>query len=276
MSRFLTLALALVLPLAFASCFEKSTVIKVARDGSGIVHVREYSATKDKEEDVELPDESELEARAARMGAGVRLQSVKKSINSKGWHGTEVIYEFNDINGLVLHGSDPKDEEDQDAEREGGGKEDMHFQFTMKQGVLEVVAVDDRWRDSAGAAGAAGNDDSPTIDPYAGTSGPRASGIKVTSTAFDMNGEAWKSMSRGMRIGIFIQIDEPLAETNSRYANGSLFTLLNADMEAITKSGELGSIEELDGRSRGEMRELVDRVDGFEMELQEPVRFVFE
>jgi hypothetical protein len=146
----------------------------------------------------------------------------------------------------------------------------------MEEGVLEVVAANEKWSDAAGTGGTAGDPDSPTIDPYAGTSGPRASGITVTSKAFDMDGEAWKSMSRGMRIGVFLQIDEPLAETNARYANGRLFTLLNADMEAITNSGELESIEELDGRSRKEMQQLVDRVDGFEMELQEPVRFVFE
>lgn len=272
MGRLLTLAFALVLSLSLASCLEKSTVIKVGKDGSGIVHVREYSATKEKAEDVDLPEESELEAKAAWMGEGVRLQSVAKSSNSKGWHGTEVIYEFDDINGLVLHGSDPKADEDAAGMDED---DDLYFRFTMKDGVLEVVALNDKWHDAAADGDAAG-DDSPTIDPYAGTSGPRASGIKLTSGAFDMGGEAWKSMSRGMRIGVFVQIDDPLAGTNSRYANGRLFTLLNADMEAITNSGELDSIEELDGRSRGEMQELVDRVDGFDLELQAPVRFAFE
>ncbi len=263
--KWFSLAVVALVPAFLVSCVEESTVIKVSKDGSGIVHQREYSATKTSEEDVTLPDEAELRATAERMGA--KFQSCEVAKNPKGWFGHEVIFVFDDINQLGVRPPGAKAEEDKDAEGPS-------VRFKMADGVLEVVLDDPTWREVEEET--ARTPDGPTIDPYADTTGPRPAKMDITSSAFDLDSDAWKKMSKGMRLGIFLQIDGALAETNATYRKGSLFTLMNADFEKMTESGKLESLNQLKVVSRDQMKELVEEVDGFDMELQAPARFVFE
>lgn len=262
--KYLLFFAALLMPVFLASCFEDSTVIKVGKDGSGIVHHREYQATHSKEEDVTLPDEAELKAEAERMGA--TFESCKIAKNPKGWFGYEVVYTFDDINDLVVR-PDGKKEDGEEGEGE------FAIRFEMKEGVLEARMEDSGWAEAEEQEAV---QDGPTIDPYADTTGPPAAKVDIASGALDVDGEMWKKMSKGMRVGIFLQIDDPLVETNATYRNGSLFTLLNADFEKMTASGKMESLEQLEAPSRERMEQLVEEIDGFEMDLQQPVRFVFE
>jgi hypothetical protein len=118
-TRYMTLPLAaVVIGLLLSGCIEHSTVIKVNRDGSGIIHERRYTVPADKlisfpgidtkeevKEKPKLPAEAALKEYAPMLkeyaptlGEGVAFRSVKPSTNKKGWQGYEIIFDFEDIN----------------------------------------------------------------------------------------------------------------------------------------------------------------------------------
>jgi hypothetical protein len=270
MSRLFTIPLFSLAALLLSSCFENSTVIKINRDGSGLVHERTYSSTQVTEEDVTLPERDSLEARAKSLGPGVRVQSVNKAKNSKGWFGHEVIYEFDDVNKLTFRTEEKQDKEDQDADQDTS-LDSLAASFTLKDGVVEVALHHPDWDnprpdpDDASSA--------PTIDPYAGTSGPRAA---KPSLATGLGGdEMMRAMSKGMRVGMFVQLEGGVGETNARFRNGELVTLFHADFEKLCKDGE-PNFSMLENVPRDQLAEQIEKVDGLEMDLQNPIRIRFK
>lgn len=265
--------IALLLPLFFVSCLEDSTVVKVSKDGSGLVHVRQFVRMHTSEDDVKVPDEAELNANAKRMGEGVSFESVKATHNAKGWFGYEVLYSFQDINSLTLHRANQGTKNKDGSETEAG----LEFRFTMEDGVLEASVNDPRW--SQQTEPISPTPGGPTLDPYADAPGPPAEKPRITFSTvdkIDVQSEEWKKLSRGMRAGIFIQIDAPLAETNAATHKGPLYTLMDADFEKMTASGKFESLSQLDATSREQLQQRVEEIDGFHLDLQQPVRFVFE
>ena len=87
--------LMLVVP-CLSGCIERSTVIKVKKDGSGVVHFRHHgqkigisfagsSPQPDQQEENKLPSQDELSAMAKAMGSGVQLLSATQTTNRNDW-----------------------------------------------------------------------------------------------------------------------------------------------------------------------------------------------
>ncbi|GAA5481382.1 hypothetical protein [Haloferula sargassicola] len=269
MKRWLCPLLGVAMVALLASCLEESTVIKVSKDGSGVVQVRHFFRTLTTEEQVELPAEAELAAKAARMGEGVRLEAVRKSHNARGWFGHEEIYRFSDINQLVIR---MKDDPDSKEKSEPADRPEMHFQ--LKDGVLEARVDNPAWSELAKVSPK--TETGPTLDPYVDAPGPPAKAVRLRPAGMKIGGDAWKEVTDGMRIGVFLQFDDPLVEAASRYRKGGLHTLVNVDFERVSRNPDIESLQQLHAGTREEMREVVRQVDGFEIDLQQPIRFVFE
>ncbi|MBB5353481.1 hypothetical protein HNR46_003742 [Haloferula luteola] len=253
--------------LLFASCMEDSKVVKISKDGSGILQERDFRRTWDEEKDVEMPNAEELLEKAASLGPDVTVTSAKISQNPRGWFGYEIVYAFPDINDLVIHASGK-----QNAEKP---QDDLIVRFHMENGQLEANFENPLW--TAAKAKPITGTDGPTIDPYADAPGPRAEGLKISlGPSIDPQSDEWKRMTRGMRKGIFIQIDGALKETNASFQRGELYSLMDFDLGKMNESGELENFDQLSPASREGMQQLVEELDGFQVDLQQPVRFVFE
>ncbi|NNC89179.1 MAG: hypothetical protein HKN82_12035 [Akkermansiaceae bacterium] len=283
-------ALAAVGALMLQGCVEESTVIKINRDGSGIIHERSYAAAtddfaifpgldgkkgKDGKDEPALPGKAALEEYAATLGEGVTFQSVKRSTNKKGWKGYEIVFAFEDINAVRYARNTPKPESGDRAEGDQPKKkkDDFLATFTMQDDEL-TIKMEKEGLDKAAAAPAP-DPGGPTIDPYADASGPRPA---ETDIMFPGMSEAMlETMVKGMRMGLFVQIDDEIAKTNAAHRNGKLITLFHADLGALLENDEgMATLNSLETLNRTQLQEAADDLDGLDMDLQDPIRVRFK
>ena len=110
--------------------------------------------------------------------------------------------------------------------------DDLVYNFKYKEGRLEVSSYCSAW-DEPREEEQGITPSEPTIDPYANTKGPRAHRPSLKNTFGDE--QILKAASKGMRVGTFIQVEGSIKETNAKFREGSLITLLNFDVEKIAK-----------------------------------------
>ncbi|MGI9240687.1 MAG: hypothetical protein ACR2RV_07795 [Verrucomicrobiales bacterium] len=272
-----------------SGCIEESTVIKIDRDGSGVIHERSYTAAtdnvislsgknRDKKDaepaEAKLPSEAALKRYAATLGTGVTFKSVKASTNKKGWKGYEILYAFEDINTVRYARDTPKPDSDDDKEKKkNNDDDDFTTTFAMVDGKLSMNLERDGFRKTEPAP--AQQPGSPTIDPYADTTGPSPIEMNISSAA--MNEEMVKAMTKGMRMGIFVQIDGEIADTNAAYRNGNLITLFNVDLGTMLENeGGMAALKQLETVDRATFQTLSDEFDGLDIDLQEPIVVEFK
>ena len=287
------LLLAATSSIFLSACIEESTVIKVSRDGSGLIHERSYTAASDnvislpglsrkgrdkkdaKEVEPKLPSEAALKKYAATLGTGVTFESVKANTNKKGWMGYEILYAFEDINTVRYARNTPKPDSDDDKKKKHQNKKDNEFitTFAMADGRLLMEMERDGFRRTKQAP--VQQPGSPTIDPYADTTGPRPIQMNISSPA--MNEEMMKALTKGMRMGIFVQIDGEIADTNAAHRNGNLITLFNADLGTMLETeGGMDALKQLESVDRATFQSLSDQFDGLEIDLQDPIVVEFQ
>ncbi|NND99079.1 MAG: hypothetical protein HKN47_17315, partial [Pirellulaceae bacterium] len=214
-------------PLVFASalaallsvgCIEQSTVVKVKRDRSGLVHIRlhqqeiSFFAAADTTDSsaTKVPSPETLQAVAAQLGRDVKLVSAKQSNNRNGWNGYDLIFSFPDINDVRLPGDLMKslevegdsgddaigetsdDHETPLAENESSdnGKKDSPDGFEHLQTDIQFAMTDDG-RLEIRTTGFADKDtpDEPTIegavDPFAGEPASPVAKISIPDAAIE-------------------------------------------------------------------------------------------
>ncbi|MDQ8190580.1 hypothetical protein [Roseibacillus persicicus] len=267
--RLLFLPLAL-LGFLLTSCLENSVVVKIHKDGSGLIHIRKHSKNSSNAEDVEMPTDEELAQAAAGMGPQVKLVSAKKGTNPQGWHGYEVIYEFPDINKLTLRNKDNQ----QGKDNEPNGMSATSFEFSMKDGVLEVISNSPEWDNPKTLGSEAFQTEGTTIDPFAHSQKGSAQKIGLTSTLTDQD-KIMRAASKDMRIGYFIQPADPVKSTNALYQKDGLITLFRLDVEKLYREGT-PDFDQFNGLSREEFAERVAETDGLDFDLQKPILIDFE
>ena len=277
--------------LLFTGCVEQSIVIKVKKDGSGIVHERSYTndamgqmfagglggeeGEVEVESTTDIPTEDELKEIASKMGEGVTFKTVKEGKNRSGWGGYEVIYAFTDINKLKVDMNDfnPQDEEDaEDASAETSAEEaEEVVTFEMTGNTLKIITPDPAaglggGESEEGESGISGGAD----DPFAGmdASDPQA------AMAFQM----MAGMAGGMRMGLFVMPDDPITSTNAKHQNGNMITLMMMDMGKIFQNQEnLAKMQKMQSeKDRDALQEVADGIDGMTVDLQSPIVVEFE
>jgi hypothetical protein len=279
-------AFALLTIIGFTGCIEESTVVKVKKDGSGVIHHREYSNAgaamgalgglgggdaEDSEPDDEGPSEEELKAQAKKMGEGVTLKSLRKGKNKNGWKGYEAIFAFEDINKLKVEmlGKDAGDLEQPDPAGDAPDEQEKPelVEFEMKDGVLTITTPDPDGGEGQTGTGKDESDenDEGAADPFGGDGG----GAQMAA----MMGP----MFIGARMGFFVEIDGEIAETNARHQNGNMLTILKVDLGKLFADQQaLGKMDEIEGASREDAQKIADSIEGMDMDLQKPITVKFK
>lgn len=308
MKKSIALTLITVFTLLLSSCIESSSIVKVNKDGSAILHVRNYTnsdaggglgglgslfggeATEDsaavEEPAVELPSKEELEAQAKEMGEGVTLKEVKESKNAKGWPGYEVIYEIADINTFKLSldldelsesglGGDLSElsggaeETDAGAEKEAPA-EKSYVEFRFKNdgaSELTVLVPEFEGEKKAGEDDLKENEEEGgASDPFGDAAGGEALGMMSMMAP----------MFQGARMGVFIQVDGEIKESNALHKNKNIITLMKMDMgKLFTNPENMSKMEKMNESSREEIQKLADEIDGMDVDSQEEITIKF-
>lgn len=275
-------ALALFAILGLTGCLEESTVVKISKDGSGLIHTRKYENTQagkgllgglggdeDKEEEeIYAPTEEELKAKAKAMGEGVTFKSLRKGKNKSGWTGYEAIYAFKDINKLKLDlnmksADDMKPAED-DAEAPDHANAEVAdlVTFEMKDGTLKIRTPDPSEQEKDND-----EDQGEQEDPAEGAQDPFADEPDDPQMMAIM-----AAMFAGAKVGFFVEIDGEIAETDAKHREGNMITIMRADLGKLFANPEaMKKAQKLEGGSRKEVQEIVDSIEGIDMDLQDPI-----
>lgn len=257
--RNLALATLAVVGLCLSSCIENSTVIRVAKDGSGEIFARYYfspqvsgmlgmmngfaaelsgaegagsAAPTPSPQELLKPNQEALEADASAYGSGVSYSRHEYGKNANGWEGYLVVYKFDDINQLSFDPSEPPGPFDDLAksnpaaaaaiEEQTEGKEvESPVKFTMADGVLTIDTgiSPDTLSEISEAGGGLGG----------GAAGGALEGPNGAQIDPAMAMQMAAGMFQGMRIAYFLRIDGEIAETNATYVEDTLITM--SDMQ---------------------------------------------
>ena len=282
-------------------CIEKSVVIKVKRDGSGVIHVRDFQQSaklgfsfggskktdKTEESKPKVPSGEELSRVARELGSGVTVQSVSAAKNDAGWNGFEVIFAFEKVDDLTINkgkrlmslGKKKSDSPSKPDESEKM-KEDLNIgneiRFELKEGMLVVHQTPLL---SAEAIQAKSRQTEPaTKDPF-GNEPKSAAGIEI-STSSVMEGLFINAL-KDARIGMFIELEDGIGQTNALYHDDNQVTLFKAVLGPLiqqkAKLEELRSLSKnLEGKERQKAsQDLVETIDGMDIDMSETLTIAF-
>ena len=288
--------LILAVCLAFTSCLQNSTVIRVKKDGSGEIFERYFfspqmvammgglgGAIQEQGGQGPAPDPTNpplesLQKHATDLGEGVRYVRHEKAQNAQGWQGFLVVYEFDDINNITItsenQGGVMNEMMGPDAE-DGAPEEpvtDM-LQFAMADGVLTIKPVIDE--DSVKQI-----TDIPNQAAGGAEAGAAEGGGELDippSQAMQMMG----AMFAGMRMAIFVRIDGEIAETNATHVNGTLITMSDVDLARLFQNQEFAafldeSAKNPDAVDVDGFKSKIGSFDGMIMETQDEVTVTYK
>lgn len=216
--------LALVTSVVLTGCINSTTLIKLKADGSGTVEqttLMNVAAMKSMMPGVPqsgqgpgVVNRADLERTAARMGKGVRLLSAEPAKNDNGFEGVKAIFEFDDINQVQVS-QDPNAGGGADARLSTAPTRDDPVKFKLtRTGGTSLLTINF------------------TDKPGGGGDKPSQAGDMPDLTNPMMMGMI-KSMLKGFKINIDLEVAGSIVKTNAEYVNGPRITLLEMDMEAL-------------------------------------------
>ncbi|EMI21269.1 hypothetical protein RMSM_01800 [Rhodopirellula maiorica SM1] len=289
--------------LMIVGCIEESVVVKVNRDGSGVVHVRSYhqksslgfsiGSSKQKsssEQDANegIPTEEKLQAVAESLGTGVRVESVAAKTNPQGWNGFEVVFAFDDINELVLRdplfglGRKSKDDaEETDGTDTEPSKTSLDEKFSLAEGTRFQLDGDRllilRDIDHQLQAKADQQPLQPTKDPFAEE--PKSSGV-VSITGVQME-KIMSQVLKDARMGLFVELEGGIGKTDAHFHNDDQITLFKIEIGPLLEQKEsMDKLSQLSQQYRGaelrsETQKLADQIKGLDIDIQDQISIQF-
>lgn len=209
------------LVLLAAGCFQGQRTIHVKADGSGTVvdtlvlgeQMKAMMAMADAKKTADASEKgkerAKSEAAATAMGPGVTFVSEEKTAS-----GLKTTFAFKDIRQLKVGVSPGPDSGD----KEPGEKKEPPLTFRFeRRGDRSVLTIVQPQPASAVAA------EAPTAETPA--QGMEEMGMAMWSMM--------KPMMKGLRLKTVVEVEGALLKTNSRYAEGSVVTLLDMDFDQI-------------------------------------------
>ena len=224
--------LAIVTSVALTGCINSTTLVKVKADGSGTVEQTTLmnvaamkamipGATASGQTPAAV-NRADLERTAARMGKGVRLLSAEPAKNDSGFEGVKAIFEFDDINQVQVS-QDPNTGNNPDRlSTEPSNADPVKFKLTRTGGtsLLTINFTDKPAGDKTAQPG-----DMPDF------SNPMMMGMI-------------KSMMKGFKINIDLEVVGSIVKTNAEYVNGPRITLLEMDIaELLSDESKLRALQ---------------------------------
>lgn len=262
MSRLVAAATLIVL--SCTGCIRSATLIKVKADGSGTVEQTVLMNTNFMKgmlggfgapQQGSLPglgagSAEDMTQAAARMGEGVTFVSSTPMKDADGFEGSKAIFAFTDIRKIRV---------DQDpnlrASSTGGlatpPKTDSPVTFDFATaGAASTLTITMKDKPKAGAAPSPG--------------GPDMASPQML--------EMMKTMFRGFKVGIDIEVAGKILETNADHVAGSRVTLLEMEMEALLQDeATLAQVQKMLGpdASVSELKPYLKNVKG--LKVNDPV-----
>lgn len=264
------LTIAALLLFSLSACIEERVVVKVKKDGSGLVEHYSYNNVEDamggflsglmeqqageeagdavdKRLNAEFNDEY-FESFANDMGEGVTVQNYQLGNNSAGMKGYHATYAFEDINKMSVKMRENMGNEGKE-EQLSSQKDALTQQpdFSMQDGVLRIKVPHQ-------------------YDPEAETGTSDMSSMPPQMIGM------MAAMFQGMRIAISIEGLDSIKETNAHHHNGNTVVLTDIRMDKLISDTEsLKKMEKLGSLPRAEMQAMADATDGMDIDLQEEI-----
>jgi len=255
-----------------AGCLETTTLVRVDKNGGGTIEERvvisdsfmqilnsmsENAQTETQE--AQTLDEEELEARAARMGEGVSLQSTEKLTTEKG-KGFMAVFQFQDINKVRIN-QNPGENVPTTAQALGGQEvEQEYIQFRFTKGSPNTLVIL-----------------APKLQPKEKTEAEgekKASEQEEDSTVMmDM----LRQIYQDMRIGMAVEVQGTIVDSNAAYREGSRITLMEVNFGTLLQDEEtFKRLVTADPQSLEETKALIKNSPGMKVDLQEEIRVRFK
>jgi len=265
MNKAIKAGLLLICALVLMGCLETVTLVHVGKDGSGTIEQSVIISNSFKElmlgfgsseEDFELLDQEELEAKAASFGPGVRFVSAE-ALETESGAGYKAVYAFDDITTIRVNQNPgenlPSPDSGQPAEEEPEGE---FLSFTFQPGSTARLTIR-----------------RPELEMEEDTSDQAEAGeVEGGEEMMDM----LKNLYRDMRIEIALDVEGDIVETNATYAEGNKITYLALDFGKLLENEETFTVlMESNPNSLEELKELIRDYPGIQMELQEEVKIAF-
>ena len=266
------IALLTVLLFGLTACIEERVVVKVKKDGSGLVEHYSYNNVEDAMGGflAGMMDEQGMEGAgdqidkkisnefddqyfadfAREMGEGVSVETYELGSNAMGMKGYHATYAFDDINKIAVKMRESMDDDD-DGDKVSEQKDALTQKpnFSMTDGVLRIKIPHE-------------------FDP---DDKPSSAGDDMQNMPPQMLG-MMAAMFQGMRIAISIEGIDDIKETNAIHRDGNTIVLTDLRMDKLIGNMEgLKKMQTLGSLPRDEMQAMADATDGIDVDLQEQI-----
>jgi len=259
-------AAALLILIMLSGCLQIDTVVRVNKDGSGVVE-RTFTMQKDilemikamssmesggeAAEEFNLLDMNELEQEAGSMGEGVALLSAEP-YETDLFQGYKAQFSFSDINTLRIN-QNPGENVPSEATEGDVVEEIITFSFSKK-----------------------GRDSDLKIFMPKGK--PRESREEMTETGEIQADELemMKQIYGNMKMSMSVEVDGSIVSTNAEYQDESGVTLMSLDLGKVAEDEEkliklaASQTDTIEG-----LKAALEDVPGIKVELQEEVEVLF-
>jgi hypothetical protein len=260
----------LVLTSALMGCFESIVLLRVNKDGSGTVEetvvisdkfmelMKSFGGEEEGEAEEQDPiDEQQLMDKAASMGEGVRYVSAEPVKTDRG-SGYKAIYSFSDINDVRINQNPGENVSPppMGGEEEGPVEEWLRFNFKGgKTATLEIIYPQDVAEDIDQEEAAEAEAD-----------------LESNPEMMQMMQELYEDM----HIGIAVEVNGEIVETNASYVDGSTVTLMDIDFAKILEDEQkFKELMSANPETVEEMKELVKDNPGIKVEIEKAIQIRF-
>lgn len=274
MNRF-TKVLVILLPFLLCGCLEVSQKIIVNKDGGGRI-IEKFMMSKQalkmisgffnalptamgskpsKQEALNLYDKKKLMADAEKYGPGVKYLS-SKMLSTDTKEGYEAEYEFKDITKLRIN-QNPSGKAPKPSDATSTAKEE-NITFLFEKGKPAVLTVLFPGRTDF-------------------TKEKKNKGDKRDKTTKEKATDEMREALKDLYIGITVQPEGKIVETDATYNDGGTITLLEMDFKQLLSDDEqFKSFAKADPESVEEAKALLKKIPGFKVEMKDRVTVKFE
>ena len=265
--RILKLALVGSAALLVSGCIEISTSILVRRDGSGtieqtvlltttFIELMESFGQGDALGEGEFVDEDELRDQALALGEGVSLTSFEPVSADQG-RGYTAVYEFNDVENLRIN-QNPSELLPSTPAGESGEDPEEFYSFAFKDGTPAILTILSPSLSELQETAEDGQEDSRDTDENA----------ELDEEMLEL----FRTLYEGMRIGIAVEVEGTIVETNASYVDGSRVTILELDFgEVLRNEGMFEELAAASPESLEETKQMLQDVPGIRIEVEREV-----
>ena len=282
-TRLLNLVLGMVAAFGLSSCIQSHTVLTVNKDGTATIEENTVlggmmaqmlsglgDAFGGKEGGAKAPvnplmDRASYEARAKKMGEGVKLTKLEEIKDPKGGLGVSAVYTVADINKLHMSmGTDIPDAvkgmaPDIEEKIEKAGKDENPVTFSLKDGELTI------------------NLPQPEPDPTAAKANKELEGLEPELNLGPEQQQQMamaKMMLQYMAMSLTVKVNGEISKTNATHSKGNEVTLFSMkladvlkDPNAFTKLAMMGD----DLQDEDKAMEMMKNLPGVQVETQKKV-----